>query len=230
MAEELFAQPVKKLADSGIPNSVQPAGGLGLVLDEKGQVPVSLAGGGLVPVGALVDYAGDGDPAPNWLLCDGRSLLRTDYPTLFAVIGTTYGSADATHFTLPDYRGRVAVGPDDMGTAQGTANRLTANDTRGAAAGEEKHLNTSAESGTEAHNHTISPNPHDHVLQESASTGAAAPPAKGGGIVTDNGGGGTGAPIKLTSLTINNAAGSDASTAHNNMQPFQVANKIIRAL
>ena len=51
-------------------------------------------------------------PAPptDWLTCDGASLLRSAYPALFAVLGTTYGAADGTHFTLPDYRGRVPVG------------------------------------------------------------------------------------------------------------------------
>ena len=49
--------------------------------------------------------------APSgWLLCQGQSLKRTDYPLLFAVIGTTFGSADGTHFTLPDMRGQVAAG------------------------------------------------------------------------------------------------------------------------
>lgn len=43
----------------------------------------------------------------GWLLCNGRSLLKSSYPELFAVIGTTFGSADADSFSLPDCRGRV---------------------------------------------------------------------------------------------------------------------------
>ena len=46
----------------------------------------------------------------GWLFCDGRSMLRTDYPNLFAVIGTTFGAVDGTHFTLPDYQGRFLSG------------------------------------------------------------------------------------------------------------------------
>lgn len=62
--------------------------------------------------------------APSgWLLCYGQSLLRTDYAALFAVIGTTFGSVDGTHFTLPDLRGRVPAGADDMGGT--AANILT---------------------------------------------------------------------------------------------------------
>jgi hypothetical protein len=35
------------------------------------------------------------------LQCSGQSLLKTDYPDLYAVIGATFGSADSLHFTLP---------------------------------------------------------------------------------------------------------------------------------
>jgi microcystin-dependent protein len=67
-----------------------------------------LASGG-APVGSIVLWPAAALPA-DWLACDGASLLRSAYPALFAVLGTTYGAADGTHFTLPDYRGRVPVG------------------------------------------------------------------------------------------------------------------------
>jgi microcystin-dependent protein len=62
-----------------------------------------------VPVGSVVLWPAPAPPT-DWLTCDGASLLRSAYPDLFAVIGTTYGAADGTHFSLPDYRGRVPVG------------------------------------------------------------------------------------------------------------------------
>lgn len=61
------------------------------------------------PTGVISPFAGSTAPS-NWLLCDGASLLRTDYPRLFAVISTTYGAADGTHFNVPDLRGRTPVG------------------------------------------------------------------------------------------------------------------------
>lgn len=61
--------------------------------------------------GVVKQYAGAVAPT-GYLLCDGASYLREDYPGLFAVIGTTYGSADGTHFNVPDMKGRVAVGMD----------------------------------------------------------------------------------------------------------------------
>ena len=41
----------------------------------------------------------------GWLEEDGSSLLIASYPTLYAVIGKTFGSADVSHFNLPDMRG-----------------------------------------------------------------------------------------------------------------------------
>jgi hypothetical protein len=39
---------------------------------------------------------------------NGASLLRVDFPDLFAALGTMYGAADSTHFNLPDDRGLFA--------------------------------------------------------------------------------------------------------------------------
>lgn len=65
-----------------------------------------------VPVGCLLDFAGNGDAPANFLYCEGQSLVREDYPLLFAVIGTIWGTESATTFNLPDCRGRVRVGAD----------------------------------------------------------------------------------------------------------------------
>lgn len=62
-----------------------------------------------MPAGAVLPYAGASAPT-GFLMCDGSSVLRSTYADLFAAIGTTFGSVDGTHFTLPDMRGRVAAG------------------------------------------------------------------------------------------------------------------------
>lgn len=61
------------------------------------------------PPGLISDFGGDTAP-DGWLLCDGASYLRADHPELFTAIGTKYGTADGTHFNVPDFRGRVPVG------------------------------------------------------------------------------------------------------------------------
>jgi microcystin-dependent protein len=79
-----------------------------------------------LPAGIVVDYAGPTIPPIGWLYCDGRSLLMTDYPDLYAAIGTTYGSVDATHFNIPDTRGKVTAGAGaNYGTLGQTAGAAT---------------------------------------------------------------------------------------------------------
>lgn len=54
------------------------------------------------PIGTILAYSGATLPE-GYLSCNGASLLRADYPELFAAIGTIYGAADADHFNLPAY-------------------------------------------------------------------------------------------------------------------------------
>jgi len=79
----------------------------------------------LVPAGTILAYGGTAAPS-GFLLCYGQSVLRTTYSDLFAIVGTAFGSADGTHFNLPDLRGRVPVGNDAMGgTAANNMQRST---------------------------------------------------------------------------------------------------------
>lgn len=48
-------------------------------------------------------------PPTNTLRCDGQTLLRVDYPKLYALLHTEY-IVDADHFKLPDLRNRTIVG------------------------------------------------------------------------------------------------------------------------
>ena len=61
------------------------------------------------PVGEIKIWPTESVPA-GFLECNGASLLRSEYTALFAVIGTTYGTADGTHFNIPDLRGRFLRG------------------------------------------------------------------------------------------------------------------------
>lgn len=89
---------------------------------ESGMDIFSSNGGTLVSVGDIKMTARATAPT-GWLICDGASLLRVGtYATLFAAISTTFGSADADHFNIPDFRGRgpVGVGTGTGGGASGT--------------------------------------------------------------------------------------------------------------
>src|SRR5690606_30912733 len=91
-----------------------------------------------------------------FLMPYGQAVSRTTYSALFAKLGTTYGVGDgSTTFNLPDLRGRVAAGRDDMGGT--SANRLTNQsggldgDTLGASGGSETHTLTEAELASHTH-------------------------------------------------------------------------------
>lgn len=157
------------------------------------------------PVGGIASYGGTTDPSASWLICDGRSLVRATYPALFTALAVAYGSVDGTHFNIPDLRGRVPVGVD------GAAARLTASDAIGNGAGAEKHTLSTGEMPSHAHG---SGSAWEFMMWR---PGDAA-----------NWPGGAGLPYpEVHQANVANAGGGGA---HNNMQPYQVVNYIIRVL
>lgn len=167
-----------------------------------------------IAAGVVHAYAGAAAPN-NWLLCDGTSYLRTTYPDLFQALGgaaSPWGLPDGTHFNVPDLRGRTVIG---VGTGAGLTARTLA-----AALGEENHLLTGPESGIQAHNHNANNGSGGGFVE--AGTGITDPPgAVGQNIAT------TGAGYVLISRTVT-AGPSNATSAHNNMQPSVALNWIIR--
>jgi phage-related tail fiber protein len=65
-----------------------------------------------MPIGSIHYFAASTPPA-SFLVCNGSSLSRAEYSELFAVIGTTYGNVDSSHFNLPDLRGEFIRGWDN---------------------------------------------------------------------------------------------------------------------
>jgi len=82
----------------------------------------------VTPVGTVVPYAGQ-TPPTGWLLCDGSVVLKSDYNDLWQVIGHSFrdpvllADGGSLSFALPDMRGRMPLGLDDMGGQ--VANRVT---------------------------------------------------------------------------------------------------------
>jgi microcystin-dependent protein len=205
----------------------------------------SLPGGIVLPFGMVVDYAGSSAPS-LWLLCYGQAVSRTTYADLFAAISTTYGTGDgSTTFNLPDCRGRVVAGQDDMGGV--SANRLTGltngvnGDTLGASGGLETF--TLATANLPAHTHdegtlgggTDTGGSHTHSL-DNASNVLHAPDANdatsGSGenryttsTISVNSGGSHSHEVFIEGAT--GSAGSGTAMPH--IQPTLILNKIIYA-
>ncbi len=163
------------------------------------------------PAGTMDLYAGSTAPT-GWLLAYGQPVSRTTYADLFAVLSTTYGAGDgSTTFNVPDMRGRVPAGLDNMGgtaASRLTSTVLSASNTLGATGGTQTHTLTSAQSGVPAHSHQIS------VGNVSTFTG----------IIGSTGHGGT---VRDFANTDNNTA-ANASQAHPITQPTIVLNYIIK--
>ena len=173
--------------------------------------------GGL-PAGSIMAW-GTNTPPANWLLADGSAVSRSTYSSLFAVIGIQYGAGDGTTtFNLPDLRGRVPVGKNT-----GTFSTL------GWVGGAETHTLTTAQMPS----HTHIQNAHTHVIR--SADGGYQPFA-----INKSVGGSSYFNLQSNGVTNNtNVVYNDSTTAtnqaeggnqaHNNLQPYQVVNYIIKA-
>lgn len=168
-----------------------------------------------VPIGAIQAFGGASVPY-GWLLCDGSAVSRETYADLFAAIGITHGSGDgSTTFNLPDLRGRTLIGVGNSGATGST------NHTLGQKDGEEKHTLTVDEMpshdghmyGNEA---PSIPDQHENTYYVSVNSIPQY---------------GTWKPWVLRNGNELVMKGFDkgGSQAHNLMQPYTVANYIIKA-
>lgn len=170
-----------------------------------------------VPIATVLDYSGAVAPE-GFLFCYGQAISRVDYADLFTVIGTEYGAGNGTTtFNIPDYRGRVAAGKDNMGgIAAGRLTAPVAGSTLGAVGGEQSHVLTEAELAS--HTHTIPDHAHGY--------GAASP----GGTGLATGANASNQDVGTTALASLTAADTGDDAAHNNVQPTIIANKIIKVV
>lgn len=157
------------------------------------------APGGLAPTGTVLPFAGSAAPT-GWLLCFGQAVSRTDYADLFTTLGTTYGSGDgSTTFGLPDLRGRIPGGKDNMGGS--AASRLT---TAGAGV---DGATLGASGGAQTHTITTAQLP---ALTFLTTTGTGAP------------------SLDFTGADNFGAYSTGGGTAHNNTQPTLILNYIVK--
>jgi len=171
-----------------------------------------LASGAAFAAGMVMPTAATSAPS-GWLLAYGQAISRSTYSDLFTAIGTTYGTGDGSStFNVPDLRGRVVAGQDDMGGS--SANRMTTpnGDTLGATGGAETHTLTEAQLA--AHDHAIT---GTYRRDEGSSPGGNFPHGSARGTNIDISG--------FLDITASNAGSGEA---HNNVQPTIILNYIIK--
>lgn len=91
-----------------------------------------------VPVGTLQPYLGL-VPPKGYLVCQGQLVSKITYSKLYEICGDTFGTSTATHFYLPDLRGKTLAGYDENDTAMNTIGKLL---------GQKTHIHTTG-------NHTL---------------------------------------------------------------------------
>lgn len=201
-------------------------------VDEQDPLGFLFSGDDLgIPVGTVIDYPGPTIPS-GYLLCAGQEVSRATYADLFAAIGTTYGAGNgSTTFNIPDLRGRIVAGKDNMGGI--AANRLSSiitGTTLGATGGVETV--TLDNTQIPSHTHTGTTNTagtHTHQIPEGAAT-------PGGGTLYSSGDDMTNV---VATYSTSQAAGDHTHTfttggtggglSHSNVQPSIIFNKVIKA-
>jgi microcystin-dependent protein len=99
---------------------IQVAGLVNLATNVTGILPQANGGTGLTstatlqtPVGSFLWHTASSVPT-SYLEANGAAISRSTYASLFAVIGTTYGTGDGTTtFNVPDVRGYFVRGYDN---------------------------------------------------------------------------------------------------------------------
>ena len=111
-----------------------------------------------MPIGTIQMYPKTTAPTATanggtWLVCDGSTKVRTDYPALHTLLTTTYGAyPSGTTFVLPDLRARVPVGYNASTIGSGVTVR-SGRAIATTSGGTEGHILTTGE--LSAHSHSI---------------------------------------------------------------------------
>ena len=116
----------------------------------------------VMPYAGVVDNGSN--PVPSgWLLCDGSEQDASVYVALKNLLQTTYGpysngsgQEGTTHFRVPDLRGKVIAGLDNMGggsadVINAITNEFTNADNLGGVLGVEEYTLSAAQSGLPGH-------------------------------------------------------------------------------
>ena len=207
-------------------------------------VSTDLRGTGLV--GAVIE--GTGVPSGATITAIAAGTVTISSGATSAGTGQVriypYGAGDgSTTFNVPDRRGRVVVGRDDMGGVAAARVAATMDGTRlGLSGGTERVALTIGE--LPAHSHSLTMSPHTHTLTDPGHVHSILPEGAGTsggagnfltGAVSDAAYGDLDTASATTGITMASTTPTGTigetgnSQSHNNTQPSGVANRIIFA-
>lgn len=120
-----------------------------------------------VPTGCVKMYAGIAPPS-SWLIYDGRTVSRTTYADLYAVIGTTYGPGNgSTTFNVPNMQGNVVIGHNSSTYNRGSIGGSSTHTITTGEMPSHSHMGTTDLSGAHTHTGTTdSQGSHQHNYQD----------------------------------------------------------------
>ena len=217
----LGAAPIASPALTGTPTAPTAAPGTGTTqIASTAFVGAAVAASDGTPTGTMHPFAGAAAPS-GYLLCAGQAISRATYAALFAAISTAWGAGDGTTtFNIPDMRGSVAAGIDNMGGV--AANKIT-NAISGINGTVLGALGGSESQQSHTHAATVTDPGHTHVIPAVAVAEAHGGPND---IVLNSAGNNLNTLSAVTGISVSNAsAGSGGSQ---NVQPTVMVNYIIK--
>jgi microcystin-dependent protein len=176
-----------------------------------------------VPPGVISAYGGSSAPA-GYLLCDGTSYLQSTYAPLFAAIGTAYGSADGTHFNVPDLRGQFLRGVTGASANDPDAASRTAMNAMNAGGNTGNNVGSVQGNATAVNGLGISDPGHGHIFEYHNGLSPSGTQYLGGslGSIPTNG-------VSASSSVVPNTTGVSISSSNSETRPINAyVNYIIK--
>ena len=198
-----------------------------------------------LPVGTVQPFLGLTPPL-GYLVCQGQLVSKLEYPELYNICKSIFGTETETHFYLPDLRGKTIAGYDSGDSSMNSIGKLLGTKTHTHTSAAHTHTIAGHTHSTGNHTLTIAEMPsHDHNIDVRFYGGANSAyslqwgngewqgpygNALGAADITSTGGNGahnhgnTGS----TSLTSNSTTPSDTGS-NSNFQPTITMNWIVKA-
>ena len=118
-----------------------------------------------LPVGTVQPFLGLTPPL-GYLICQGQLISKIEYPELYNICKSTFGTETETHFYLPDLRGKTIIGYDQNDNLFNIMGKIL---------GSRVHTHTSAAHTHDVAGHTHTSAAHTHTTGNHTLTVAEIP-------------------------------------------------------